>query len=168
MEKIKLFVKKNTEEKKDDRKLIEKIGDWFNDDDNLPLVTYGIGIGVGLGCGYLLGHTFGKSAQAAKDAKEYDLLLASLGEYLDEVGRKYIDFSRPIKIDALRTPGGRPCLRFTGMNIYDKQIVQEVASCVENGKALADDLNKICQVSELEQEISVALSNPKALNVTQF
>lgn len=168
MEKIKLFVKKNTEEKKDDRKLIEKIGDWVTDMDNFPLVTYGIGIGVGLGCGYLLGHTFGKSAQAAKDAKEVDLLLAGLGEYLDEVGRKYIDFSRPIKIDALRTPGGRPCLRFTGMNIYDKQIVQEVASCVENGKALADDLNKICQVSELEQEISLALSNPKALNVTQF
>lgn len=168
MEKIKLFVKKNTEEKKDDRKLIEKIGDWLNDDDNLPLVTYGIGIGVGLGCGYLLGHTFGKSAQAAKDAKEVDLLLSGIGEYLDEVGRKYIDFSRPIKIEALRASGGRPCLRFTGMNIYDKQIVQEVASCVENGKALAEDLNKICQVSELEQELSVALSNPKALNVTQF
>lgn len=168
MEKIKLFVKKNPEEKNDDRKLIEKIGDWVTDMDNFPLVTYGIGLGVGLGCGYLLGHTFGKAAQAAKDAKEFDLFLASLGEYLDEVGRKYIDFSRPIKIDALRTPGGRPCLRFTGMNIYDNQIVQEVASCVENGKALADDLNKICQVSELEQEISLALSNPKALNVTQF
>ena len=168
MEKIKLFAKKNTEEKKDDRKLIERIGDWVTDMDNFLLVTYGIGISVGLGCGYLLGHTFGKSAQAAKDAKEFDLFLAYLGEYLDEVGRKYIDFSRPIKIDALRTTGGRPCLRFTGMNIYDKQIVQEVASCVENGKALADDLNKICQVSELEQELSLALSNPKALNVTQF
>ena len=168
MEKIKLFVKKNTEEKKDDRKLIEKIGDWVTDMDNFPLVTYGIGLGVGLGCGYLLGHTFGKSAQAAKDAKEVDLLLSGIGEYLDEVGRKYIDFSRPIKIEALRASGGRPCLRFTGMNIYDKQIVQEVASCVENGKALADDLNKICQVSELEQEINLALSNPKALNVTQF
>lgn len=168
MEKIKLFVKKNTEEKKDDRKLIERIGDWLIDDDNIPLVTYGIGLGVGLGCGYLLGHTFGKSAQAAKDAKEVDLLLSGIGEYLDEVGRKYIDFSRPIKIEALRASGGRPCLRFTGMNIYDKQIVQEVASCVENGKALAEDLNKICQVSELEQELSVALSNPKALNVTQF
>ncbi len=150
MEKIKLFAKKNTEEKKDDRKLFDRISDWVTDVDNFPLVTYGIGIAVGLGCGYLIGHTFGRSTQAAKDAKEFDLFLASLGEYLDEVGRKYIDFSRPIKIDALRTPGGRPCLRFTGMNIYDKQIVKEVASCVENGKALAEDLNKICQVSELE------------------
>lgn len=168
MEKIKLFAKKNTEEKKDDRTLIERAGDWVTDIDNLPIITYGIGIGIGLGCGYLLGHTFGKSSQAAKDAKEFNALLDSIGEYLDEVGRKYIDFSRPIKIDALRTTGGRPCLRFTGMNIYNKQIVQEVASCVENGKALADDLNKICQVSELEQELSLALSNPKALNITQF
>ena len=35
MEKIKLFAKKNNEEKKDNRKLIEKIGDWFNDEENL-------------------------------------------------------------------------------------------------------------------------------------
>ena len=40
MEKIKLFAKKN-EEKKDNRTLFKKIGDWCNDEENLPLVTYG-------------------------------------------------------------------------------------------------------------------------------
>ena len=75
MEKIKLFVKKN-EEKKDDRKLIEKIEDWIIDDDNLPLLAYGIGIGVGLGCGYLLGKTF----QYSKDNKEFKAFL----KYVDD------------------------------------------------------------------------------------
>lgn len=143
MEKIKLFVKKNTEEKKDDRKLIEKIGDWLNDEENLPLVTYGIGIGVGLGCGYLLGHTFGKSAQAAKDMKEFDAFLASLDDGFKRMQPKYINFDELIKIDAVK--GARPQLKITGLDIYGKPITRVIGTDVQTAKKLADDLGNITE-----------------------
>ena len=144
MEKIKLFAKKN-EEKNDDRKLIEKIGDWLNDTDNLPLVTYGIGIGVGLGCGYLLGHTFGKSAgkaaQAAKDAKEFDEFLKCLDDGFKRMQPKYINFDDIIKIDAIK--GVRPSLKITGLDIYGKPITKIIGTDVQTAKKLADDLGNI-------------------------
>lgn len=143
MEKIKLFVKKNTEEKKDDRKLIEKIGDWLNDEENLPLVTYGIGIGGGLGCGYLLGHTFGKSAQAAKDMKEFDAFLASLDDGFKRMQPKYINFDELIKIDAVK--GARPQLKITGLDIYGKPITRVIGTDVQTAKKLADDLGNITE-----------------------
>lgn len=141
MEKIKLFVKKNTEEKKDDRKLIEKVGDWLNDDENLPLVTYGVGIAVGLGCGYLLGHTFGKAAQAAKDAKEFDEFLKCLDDGFKEMQPKYINFDELIKIDAIK--GIRPQLKITGLDIYGKPITRVIGTDVQTAKKLADDLGTI-------------------------
>lgn len=143
MEKIKQFVKKNTEEKKDDRKLIEKIGDWLNDEENLPLVTYGISIGVGLGCGYLLGHTFGKSAQAAKDMKEFDAFLASLDDGFKRMQPKYINFDELIKIDAVK--GARPQLKITGLDIYGKPITRVIGTDVQTAKKLADDLGNITE-----------------------
>ena len=102
MEKIKLFAKKNTEEKKDDRKLIERISDWLNDEENLPLVMYGGGICLGMLCGYTLGHTFGRSAQAAKDAKEFDEFLKCLDDGFKRMQPKYINFDDLIKIDAIK------------------------------------------------------------------
>ena len=146
MEKIKLFAKKN-EEKKDDRKLIEKIGDWLNDEENLPLVTYGIGIGVGLGCGYLLGHTFGKSAgkaaQAAKDAKEFDEFLKCLDEGFKRMQPKYINFDDLIKIDAVK--GVRPSLKITGLDIYGKPITKVIGTDVQTAKKLAEDLSSVTE-----------------------
>lgn len=147
MEKIKLFVKKNTDEKNDERKLIERIGDWVTDMDNFPLVTYGIGIGIGLGCGYLLGHTFGKSAgkaaQAAKDAKEFDKFLKCLDEEFKEMQPKYIDFDDLIKIDAIK--GTRPSLKITGLDIYGKPITKIIGTDVQTAKKLADDLGNITE-----------------------
>lgn len=143
MEKIKLFVKKNPEEKKDDRKLIERIGDWVTDMDNFPLVMYGIGIGVGLGCGYLLGHTFGKSAQAAKDAKEFDEFLKCLDDGFKRMQPKYINFDELIKIDAIK--GTRPQLKITGLDIYGKPITRVIGTDVQTAKKLADDLGTITE-----------------------
>ena len=146
MEKIKLFAKKNTEEK-DDRKLIERIGDWVTDMDNFPLVTYGIGIGVGLGCGYLLGHTFGKSAgkaaQAAKDAKEFDEFLKCLDDGFKRMQPKYINFDDIIKIDAIK--GVRPSLKITGLDIYGKPITKIIGTDVQTAKKLADDLSSVTE-----------------------
>ncbi len=143
MGKIKLFAKKN--EEKDDRKLIEKIGDWFNDEENIPLVTYGIGIGIGLGCGYLLGHTFGKSAgraaQAAKDAKEFDEFLKCLDDGFKRMQPKYINFDDVIKIDAIK--GVRPSLKVTGLDIYGKPITKIIGTDVQTAKKLAEDLGTI-------------------------
>jgi len=141
MEKIKLFAKKNTEEKKDDRKLVEKIGDWLNDEENLPLVTYGVGIGIGMLCGYTLGHMFGKSAQAAKDMKEFDSFLASLDNGFKEMQPKYINFDELIKIDAVK--GARPQLKITGLDIYGKPITKVIGTDVQTAKKLADDLGTI-------------------------
>lgn len=141
MEKIKLFTKKNKEEKKDDRKLIERIGDWFNDEENLPLVTYGLGIAIGLGCGYLIGHTFGRSAQAAKDAKEVDEFVKGLDEGFKRMQPKYINFDELIKIDAIK--GTRPQLKFTGLDIYGKPITKVIGTDVQTAKKLADDLGTI-------------------------
>ena len=143
MEKIKLFAKKNTEEKKDNRKLIEKIGDWFNDEENLPLVTYGVGIAVGLGCGYVIGHTFGKSAQAAKDTKEFNEFLKCLDDGFKKMQPKYIDFDSLIKIDAVK--GARPQLKITGFDIYGKPITKIIGTDVETAKKLADDLGNITE-----------------------
>ena len=152
MEKIKLFVKKNTEEKKDDRKLIEKIGDWVTDMDNFPLVTYGIGLGVGLGCGYLLGHTFGKSAgkaaQAAKDAKEFDEFLKCLDDGFKRMQPKYINFDDLIKIDAIK--GVRPSLKITGLDIYGEPITKVIGTDVQTAKKLADDLGTITEQLTLQ------------------
>lgn len=142
MEKIKLFAKKN-EEKKDDRKLIEKIGDWVTDMDNFPLVTYGIGLGVGLGCGYLLGHTFGKSAQAAKDVKEFDEFMKCLDDGFKRMQPKYINFNDLIKIDAVK--GARPSLKITGLDIYGKPITKIISTDVQTAKKLADDLGNITE-----------------------
>lgn len=149
MEKIKLFVKKSKEEKKDDRKLIERIGDWFNDEENLPLVTYGIGIAVGLGCGYLLGHTFGKSAQAAKDAKEVDEFLKCLDDGFKEMQPKYINFDELIKIDAFISKAGRPGLRLTGLDIYGNPLTKEIVSDTVTAKSLAEDLISITKDSQI-------------------
>lgn len=143
MEKIKLFAKKNNEKKKDNRKLIERIGDWMSDEENLPLVTYGVGIAVGLGCGYLLGHTFGKSAQAAKDMKEFDSFLASLDDGFKRMQPKYINFDELIKIDAVK--GARPSLKITGLDIYGKPITKVIGTDVQTAKKLADDLGTITE-----------------------
>lgn len=142
MEKIKLFVKKN-EEKNNDRNLIEKAGDWLNDTDNLPLVTYGIGIGIGLGCGYLLGHTFGKAAQAAKDTKEFNEFLQCLDEGFKKMQPKYINFDELIKIDAIK--GYRPQLKITGLDIYGKPITRIIGTDVQTAKKLADDLGTVTE-----------------------
>lgn len=149
MEKIKLFVKKNKEEKKDDRKLIEKIGDWFNDEENLPLVTYGVGIAIGLGCGYLLGHTFGKSAQAAKDAKEFDEFLKCLDDGFKEMQPKYLNMNDLVKIDAFISKAGRPGLRLTGLDIYGKPLTKELVSDTVTAKSLAEDLINITKDSQI-------------------
>lgn len=141
MEKIKLFAKKNAEEKKDNRTLIERAGDWVTDIDNLPIITYGIGIGIGLGCGYLLGHTFGKSAQAAKDAKEFDEFLKCLDDGFKRMQPKYINFDDLIKIDAVK--GVRPSLKITGLDIYGKPITKIIGTDVQTAKKLADDLGTI-------------------------
>lgn len=151
MEKIKLFAKKSNEEKKDNRKLIERIGDWMSDEENLPLVTYGVGIAVGLGCGYLLGHTFGKSAQAAKDMKEFDSFLASLDDGFKRMQPKYINFDELIKIDAIK--GSRPSLKITGLDIYGKPITKIIGTDVQTAKKLADDLGNITE--EIITEIDV-------------
>lgn len=143
MEKIKLFAKKNNEEKKDNRKLVEKIGDWFNDEENLPLVTYGIGVAIGLGCGYAIGHTFGKSAQAKKDAKEFNEFLKCLDDGFKRMQTKYIDFDSLIKIDAIK--GTRPQMKFTGFDIYGKPITKIIGTDVETAKKLADDLGSITE-----------------------
>ena len=137
MEKIKLFAKKNNEEKKENRKLIERIGDWMSDEENLPLVTYGVGIAVGLGCGYLIGHTFGRSSQAAKDAKEVDEFMKGLDE--------------GFKIDAVK--GARPGLKITGLDIYGKPITKVIGTDVQTAKKLADDLGNITE--EIITEIDV-------------
>lgn len=142
MEKIKLFAKKN-EEKKDDRKLFERIGDWFKDEENLPLVTYGVGIAVGLGCGYAIGHTFGKSAQATKDAKEFNEFLKCLDDGFKRMQPKYIDFDSLIKIDAVK--GTRPQLKISGFDIYGKPITKVIGTDVETAKKLADDLGNITE-----------------------
>lgn len=137
MEKIKLFVKKNTEEKKDNRKLIEKIGDWFNDEENLPLVMYGGGIAIGLGCGYLLGKTF----QYSKDNKEFKAFMKYLDDGFKEMQPKYINFDELIKIDAIK--GSRPSLKITGLDIYGKPITKVIGTDVQTAKKLADDLGTI-------------------------
>lgn len=142
MEKIKLFAKKN-EEKKDNRKLIERIGDWFNDEENLPLVTYGVGIAVGLGCGYLIGHAFGRSAQAAKDAKEVEEFMKGLDEGFKRMQPKYINFDELIKIDAIK--GSRPQLKFTGLDIYGKPITKVIGTDVQTAKKLAEDLSSVTE-----------------------
>lgn len=142
MEKIKLFAKKN-EEKKDDRKLIEKIGDWLNDEENLPLVMYGGGICLGLLCGYTLGHTFGRSAQYAKDNKEFKAFLKYVDDGFKEMQPKYIDFNSLIKIDAIK--GSRPQLKFTGFDIYGKPITKVIGTDVQTAKKLADDLGSITE-----------------------
>lgn len=139
MEKIKLFVKKNQEEKNDDRKLIEKIGDWVTDMDNFPLVTYGIGIGVGLGCGYLLGKTF----QYSKDNKEFKAFLKCLDDGFKEMQPKYINFDELIKIDAIK--GARPQLKITGLDIYGNPITRVIGTDVQTAKKLADDLGTITE-----------------------
>lgn len=156
MEKIKLFAKKNTEEKKDNRKLIEKIGDWFNDEENLPLVTYGVGIAIGLGSGYLLGHMFGKSAQAAKDAKEFDEFLKCLDEGFKKMQPKYINFDELIKIDAIK--GARPQLKITGLDIYGKPITKVIGTDVQTAKKLADDLGNITEqiITEIDVTNTIA------------
>lgn len=147
MEKIKLFAKKNTEEKKDDRKLIKKIEDWFNDEDNLPLVTYGVGIAVGLGCGYLIGKTF----QYSKDNKEFKAFLKYTDDAFKEMQPKYIDFNSLIKIDAIK--GTRPQLKFTGFDIYGNPITKIIGTDVQTAKKLADDLGSITE--EIMTEIDV-------------
>lgn len=150
MEKIKLFAKKN-EEKKDDRKLIEKVGDWLNDEENLPLVMYGCGICLGLLCGYTLGHTFGRSAQAAKDAKEVDEFMKGLDEGFKRMQPKYINFDELIKIDAVK--GARPALKITGLDIYGKPITKVIGTDVQTAKKLANDLGNITE--EIITEIDV-------------
>ena len=147
MEKIKLFAKKNNEEKKDNRKLIEKIGDWLNDEDNLPLVSYGIGIAVGLGCGYLIGKTF----QYSKDNKEFKAFLKYVDDGFKEMQPKYIDFNSLIKIDAVK--GTRPQLKITGFDIYGKPITKIIGTDVQTAKKLADDLGSITE--EIMTEIDV-------------
>lgn len=143
MEKIKLFAKKNTEEKKDNRKLTERIGDWVTDIDNLPIITYGIGIGLGLGCGYAIGHAFGKSAQAAKDVKEFDEFMKCLDDGFKRMQPKYINFNDLIKIDAIK--GSRPSLKITGLDIYGKPITKIISTDVQTAKKLADDLGAVTE-----------------------
>lgn len=143
MEKIKLFAKKNEEEKNDDRKLIERIGDWLNDEDNLPLVMYGGGICLGMLCGYTLGHIFGRSAQYAKDNKEFKAFLKYVDDGFKEMQPKYIDFNSLIKIDAIK--GIRPQLKFTGLDIYGKPITKIISTDVQTAKKLADDLGNITE-----------------------
>lgn len=143
MEKIKLFAKKNAEEKKDNRTLIERAGDWVTDIDNLPIITYGIGIGIGLGCGYLIGHTFGRSTQAAKDAKEVDEFMKGLDEGFKRMQPKYVNFDELIKIDAIK--GSRPQLKITGLDIYGKPITKVIGTDVQTAKKLADDLSSVTE-----------------------
>lgn len=143
MEKIKLFAKKNTEEKKDDRKLVEKIGDWLNDEENLPLVMYGGGICLGLLCGYTLGHTFGRSAQYAKDNKAFKEFLKYLDDGFKEMQPKYINFDDLIKIDAVK--GTRPGLKFTGLDIYGNPITKVIGTDVQTAQKLAEDLSNVTE-----------------------
>lgn len=139
MEKIKLFAKKNKEEKNDDRNLIKKVEDWVTDMDNLLLVTYGIGIGIGLGCGYLLGKTF----QYSKDNKEFKAFLKYLDDGFKEMQPKYINFDELIKIDAIK--GYRPQLKITGLDIYGKPITRIIGTDVQTAKKLADDLGTVTE-----------------------
>ena len=159
MEKIKLFAKKN-EEKKDNRTLFKKIGDWCNDEENLPLVTYGIGIVIGLGCGYAIGHTFGKSAQAAKDTKEFNEFLKCLDDGFKRMQPKYIDFDSIIKIDAVK--GARPQLKITGFDIYGKPITKIIGTDVQTAKKLADDLGSITEEIMLDFDANAIADQMRA------
>ena len=160
MEKIKLFAKKNTEEKKDNRTLSEKVGDWVTDIDNLPLITYGIGIALGLGCGYVIGHAFGKSAQAAKDLKEFDEFAKCLDEGFKRMQPKYINFNDIIKIDAVK--GARPQLKITGFDIYGKPITKVIGTDVQTAKKLADDLGSITEEIMLDFDANAIADQMRA------
>ena len=96
-------------------------------------------------------HTFGKSAQAAKDMKEFDSFLASLDDGFKRMQPKYINFDELIKIDAIK--GSRPSLKITGLDIYGKPITKIIGTDVQTAKKLADDLGNITE--EIITEIDV-------------
>ena len=140
MEKIKLFAKKNNEEKKDDRKLIEKIGDWFNDEKNQDVISFGLGIAIGVEC-VVVGYFIGKKVQYSKDNKEFKAFLKYLDDGFKEMQPKYINFDELIKINAIK--GSRPSLKITGLDIYGKPITKVIGTDVQTAKKLADDLGTI-------------------------
>lgn len=150
MEKIKLFAKKNNEEKKDNRKLIERIGDWFNDEKNQDVISFGLGITIGVEC-VVVGYFIGKKVQYSKDNKEFKAFLKYLDDGFKEMQPKYINFDELIKIDAVK--GARPGLKITGLDIYGKPITKVIGTDVQTAKKLANDLGNITE--EIITEIDV-------------
>lgn len=128
MEKIKLFAKRNAEEKKDNRKLIEKVEDWVNDDHNWPLITYGMGVTIGVVGGVLIG----KCVQAAKDAKE-------IVKIKNLIADSFINMSSGIKIDPVIS-NSETALAIQGLNVNGDVIGFNMTASSNVARNLANNL----------------------------
>lgn len=129
MEKIKLFAKRNAEEKKDNRKLIEKVRDWVDDECNWPLITYGMGIAIGVVGGVLIG----KCVQAGKDAKE-------IVKIKNLIADSFMCMDGGIQIDPGIGNNGNPALIIKGFNVNGDIITKTMTASSNVARNLANNL----------------------------